>query len=87
MSNLYIQATLLELQCEVNESSDKEVKKKTAFRNIISQIDKGILLGAPLPSVPNLLTSIATKLNSYCTGKVLYKIIYVNIIINHILIH
>ncbi|KMQ93184.1 ankyrin-3 isoform x4 [Lasius niger] len=61
------EATLLELQCEINAESDKEEKKKTVLRNIINQIDKGILLGAPLPSVPNLLTNIATKLNSYCT--------------------
>ncbi|XP_029680854.1 bifunctional peptidase and arginyl-hydroxylase JMJD5-like isoform X3 [Formica exsecta] len=64
-----LKAVLLEIQYEINVESfnDKEEKKKTVLKKIINQIDKGILLGAPLPSVPNLLTTIATKLNSYCT--------------------
>ncbi|XP_070157745.1 bifunctional peptidase and arginyl-hydroxylase JMJD5-like isoform X1 [Polyergus mexicanus] len=63
-----LKAVLLEIQYKINVESfsDKEEKKKTIIRKIINQIDKGILLGAPLPSVPNLLTTIATKLNSYC---------------------
>ncbi|XP_071630739.1 bifunctional peptidase and arginyl-hydroxylase JMJD5 isoform X2 [Temnothorax longispinosus] len=62
-----VKAVLLELQCKINVESyaDKE-KKKTALKNIINQIDRGILLGAPLSSMPNLLTANATKLNNYC---------------------
>ncbi|XP_011704830.1 PREDICTED: lysine-specific demethylase 8 [Wasmannia auropunctata] len=65
-----IKAVLLELQCEINAEShaDKE-KKKTVLKNIINQIDRGILLGAPLPSMPNLLTNVATKLNNCCAEK------------------
>ncbi|XP_070157756.1 uncharacterized protein [Polyergus mexicanus] len=63
-----LKAVLSEIQYEINVErfSDKEEKKKTVIRKIINQIDKGILLGAPLPSVPNLLTTIGTKLNSCC---------------------
>lgn len=80
-----IKAILLELQYEINAESfnDKEEKKKTVLRNIINQIDKGILLGAPLPSVPNLLTTIATKLNSYCTEDSGAKINLEEILINY----
>ncbi|XP_014482677.1 PREDICTED: lysine-specific demethylase 8 [Dinoponera quadriceps] len=63
---IVIKAVLLELQYEINAGHSTEKEKKAALRNIISQIDKGILLGAPLSSVPNLLTTIAAKLNSYC---------------------
>lgn len=33
---------------------------------IVQQIDKGILLGAPLPNMPSLLPTIAAKLNCAC---------------------
>ncbi|XP_036139428.1 bifunctional peptidase and arginyl-hydroxylase JMJD5 isoform X2 [Monomorium pharaonis] len=65
---IIIKAVLLELQYEINTKNcvGKEKKKTTILKNIIYEIDRGILLGAPLPSIPNLLTAIATKLNNYC---------------------
>ncbi|XP_020290969.1 lysine-specific demethylase 8-like isoform X2 [Pseudomyrmex gracilis] len=62
-----VKAILLELQYKVTADNlkDKE-KEKIVLKNIINQIDRGILLGAPLSSVPNLLTNIATKLNNCC---------------------
>ncbi|XP_032662611.1 bifunctional peptidase and arginyl-hydroxylase JMJD5 isoform X2 [Odontomachus brunneus] len=63
---IVIKAALLELQYELNAGNFTEKEKKATLRNIISQIDKGILLGAPLSSMPNLLTTTAAKLNSYC---------------------
>ncbi|XP_018366263.1 PREDICTED: lysine-specific demethylase 8 isoform X1 [Trachymyrmex cornetzi] len=62
-----VKAVLLELQWKVNARNYTDKEKKTiVLKNIISQIDRGILLGAPLLSMPNLLTTIATKLNNYC---------------------
>ncbi|KAM0729331.1 hypothetical protein ACS0PU_004685 [Formica fusca] len=62
-----LKAVLLEIQYEINVESfsDKEEMRKTVLRKIINQIDKGIL-DVSLPSVSNLLTTIATKLNNYC---------------------
>ncbi|XP_012222412.2 bifunctional peptidase and arginyl-hydroxylase JMJD5 [Linepithema humile] len=62
-----VKAVLLELEYKINAEGGliDEGKKKTVVKNIINQIDKGILLGAPLPSVPNLLTTIARNLNNY----------------------
>ncbi|KAL0130444.1 hypothetical protein PUN28_002250 [Cardiocondyla obscurior] len=64
---IVLKAILLERQSKINAENyiDKEMKK-AVFKNIINHIDKGILLGAPLSSVPNLLTTIATQLNNYC---------------------
>lgn len=63
-----VKAALLELQCRIKaESSTSEEERQIALKDIINQIDKGILLGAPLPSMPDLLTATAAKLNSYCT--------------------
>lgn len=66
---------LLELQYKVTagNSKDKE-KEKIVLRNIINQIDRGILLGAPLSRIPNLLTNIATKLNNCYTGTIYFLI-------------
>lgn len=55
-------------RANADKFTDKE-KKVFALREIVSEIDKGILMGAPLPSVPNLLTAIASKLNNYWAGK------------------
>jgi hypothetical protein len=49
-----------------------EKNKNTIFKDILDQIDKGILLGAPVSSGPDthcLLASIATRLNRYLVGK------------------
>ncbi|KAK2580279.1 hypothetical protein KPH14_012526 [Odynerus spinipes] len=59
-----IKIILLEIDYEQNEakSVDTEIN---ILQQIIQQIDKGILLGAPLPSEPSLLTSIASKINDH----------------------
>lgn len=44
-------------------------KNASLFKNTVQQIDKGILLGAPLPNMPRLLPTIASKLNNDCAGK------------------
>jgi len=51
---------------------NSEKNKNTIFKDILDQIDKGILLGAPLSNESDthcLLASIATKLNRYLIGK------------------
>ncbi|CAK9820558.1 Bifunctional peptidase and arginyl-hydroxylase JMJD5 [Anthophora plagiata] len=63
-----LKAVLLEFQYKNNT---KECTKNiTLLKSIIQQIDKGILLGAPLPNVPCLLPKIASELNN-CTIKAL----------------
>ncbi|XP_043485810.1 lysine-specific demethylase 8 [Polistes fuscatus] len=59
-----VKVILLEIEHEQNKekSSDTEIR---VLQEIIQQIDKGILLGAPLPNEPSLLTSIASKINNY----------------------
>ncbi|XP_046834159.1 lysine-specific demethylase 8 isoform X2 [Vespa crabro] len=59
-----LKVILLEIEHEHNKekSTDTEIQ---VLQEIIQQIDKGILLGAPLPSKPLLLTSIASKINNY----------------------
>ncbi|KAH0947500.1 hypothetical protein HN011_003656 [Eciton burchellii] len=68
-----IKAVLLELQCIGNtENLKSEKNKNTIFKDILDQIDKGILLGAPVSSGPDthcLLASIATRLNRYLVEK------------------
>ncbi|RLU19658.1 hypothetical protein DMN91_008215 [Ooceraea biroi] len=67
-----IKAVLLELRCINNTESTNEEQKNTIFKDILDQIDKGLLLGAPLPSGPDahcLLTSIAASLNRYLAEK------------------
>jgi hypothetical protein len=49
------------------ESDDIQLLDK--YKEIIQQIDKGILLGAPLPKNINLLPEIASNLNKYCLRK------------------
>lgn len=62
---------MLEIEHKQNKekSTDTEIQ---VLQEIIQQIDKGILLGAPLPSKPSLLTSIATKINYYYSSKCHY---------------
>ncbi|XP_011151408.1 lysine-specific demethylase 8 [Harpegnathos saltator] len=67
---IIMKVILLKLEYEVNAENFTEKEKKAALKNIINQIDKGILLGAPLSSTPNLLTTIAAELNSYCVDNV-----------------
>lgn len=49
----------MEISCQnVDEKEKKKINKEIA-----QQIDKGLLLGAPLSCAPDLLTTMATKLN------------------------
>ena len=63
ISTLYLQTVLLELQYTNN--SKQFTKNTILLKNIIQQIDKGILLGAPLPNVTDLLPKLASVLNIY----------------------
>ncbi|XP_034174793.2 bifunctional peptidase and arginyl-hydroxylase JMJD5 [Osmia lignaria lignaria] len=58
---IILKAVLLEFQCEIN--SKEATKKIKLLKNVVQQIDKGILLGAPFPNVSDLLPQIASKLN------------------------
>lgn len=60
-----LKAVLLELQ--YNNDTKQFTKNTILLRNIIQQIDKGILLGAPLPNVIDLLPKVASMLNSCIT--------------------
>ncbi|XP_003704451.2 jumonji C domain-containing protein 5 isoform X1 [Megachile rotundata] len=56
-----LKAVVLEFQYE---SNPREARKNIMLlKNIVQQVDKGILLGAPFPNVPILLPNIASKLN------------------------
>ncbi|XP_076628937.1 bifunctional peptidase and arginyl-hydroxylase JMJD5 [Colletes latitarsis] len=57
-----LKAVLLEFQYD----DDDVAKNTTLLKTIVQQIDKGILLGAPLPNMPSLLPTIAEKLNKHC---------------------
>ncbi|XP_017796883.1 PREDICTED: lysine-specific demethylase 8-like [Habropoda laboriosa] len=61
-----LKAVLLEFQ--YNNNTKECTKNITSLKSIIQQIDKGILLGAPLPNVSYLLPKIASELNN-CTIK------------------
>lgn len=60
-----LKTVLLELQ--YSNSSKQFTKNTSLLKNIIQQIDKGILLGAPLPNVTDLLPKLASELNIYVT--------------------
>lgn len=47
------------------DSENVQSKIITNLKEIIKQVDKGILLGAPLPRNLSLLTKMASKLNEY----------------------
>ncbi|KAJ8675645.1 hypothetical protein QAD02_011431 [Eretmocerus hayati] len=56
----------LSLLMEISLSLEEDNAKSTfEFKRIMQQIDKGILLGAPLPRSPNLLTNAASKFNKH----------------------
>lgn len=48
---------------EIQYNNDEITKNMALLKIIVQQIDKGILLGAPLPNMPSLLPTIAAKLN------------------------
>lgn len=57
-----IKTILMQLEYKDN-CTEINNKKQSMLSDIINQIDKGILLGAALPSMPSLLTTIASKLS------------------------
>ncbi|KAI4481546.1 hypothetical protein M0802_013957 [Mischocyttarus mexicanus] len=66
----YFMDDIIIILLEIKYEKDKEKLLDSTeiikvLEEIIQQIDKGILLGAPLPNKPLLLTSIATKINNY----------------------
>lgn len=52
---------------EVN-LKDKSTLEDQVIKEIAKQIDKGLLLGAPIDQQPELLTNIASKINNYCSS-------------------
>ncbi|XP_033226638.1 lysine-specific demethylase 8-like isoform X1 [Belonocnema kinseyi] len=58
-----LKSVFLEIQNETNIEHSSTTSKMLV--ETIKQIDKGILLGAPLQSSPDLLTTIASRLNSH----------------------
>ena len=48
---------------------NEKTKILDSFKQMIQQIDKGILLGAPLPHHPSLLTEVASNLNQHFSSK------------------
>ncbi|XP_031833279.2 bifunctional peptidase and arginyl-hydroxylase JMJD5 [Nomia melanderi] len=65
-----LKAVLLEIQYyHIDEK--KVTNNVTLLRNIVQQIDKGILLGSPLPDMPDLLPTIASQLNTCSVTDVL----------------
>lgn len=59
-----IKIILLAIDYEQSEVTSTNTEMQF-LQKIIQQIDKGILLGAPLVSKPSLLTSIASKINEH----------------------
>ncbi|CAG5074070.1 Similar to Kdm8: Bifunctional peptidase and arginyl-hydroxylase JMJD5 (Mus musculus) [Cotesia congregata] len=59
------------LKCILLEIDSREEKNK--IQEIAKQIDKGLLLGAPIVEAPELLTNIASKINNYLEETNSYK--------------
>ncbi|KAH0552061.1 bifunctional peptidase and arginyl-hydroxylase JMJD5 [Cotesia glomerata] len=59
------------LKCILLEIDSREEKNNT--KEIAKQIDKGLLLGAPIVEAPELLTNIASKINNYLAETTSYK--------------
>lgn len=57
-----LKVALLEFQ--YNNDTKESAENTTLLKTIIEQVDKGILLGAPLPKIPGLLQKIASELNT-----------------------
>ncbi|XP_054003851.1 bifunctional peptidase and arginyl-hydroxylase JMJD5 [Hylaeus anthracinus] len=73
-----LKTILLEFQYD-----DHEVTKNiNLLKVMVQEIDKGILLGAPLPNMPCLLPTIAAKLNKCCTSKSLETSTLKELVIN-----
>lgn len=63
------QVMLLFVQTKVIASFEERAK---IVKFCIEVLDKGLLLGGPIPYMPNLLTTIAYKLNNYYYSKLLF---------------
>ncbi|XP_076239959.1 jumonji C domain-containing protein 5 isoform X2 [Calliopsis andreniformis] len=71
-----LKVVLLEVQ---NDSDIKEpMQNVSLLQKMIQQIDRGILLGAPLPNMSDLLPKIASKLNNDCSKAVASKKLIIN---------
>ncbi|XP_034951121.1 bifunctional peptidase and arginyl-hydroxylase JMJD5 [Chelonus insularis] len=46
------------------------IEKNEKIKEVAQQVDKGLLLGAPLENFPNLLTDIASRINEYLSHDV-----------------
>ncbi|XP_015440321.1 PREDICTED: lysine-specific demethylase 8-like [Dufourea novaeangliae] len=65
-----LKAVLLELQ-QHDIDAKETTNKGILLKDIVQQIDKGILLGSPLPNMPYLLPTIASHLNNHTDSEVL----------------
>ncbi|XP_066594411.1 bifunctional peptidase and arginyl-hydroxylase JMJD5 isoform X1 [Prorops nasuta] len=63
-----VKVILLEISSKLKSNISK-LEESALNLGIIQQIDKGILLGAPLPNSPQLLTDLASKINHLCDSK------------------
>ncbi|XP_076296641.1 uncharacterized protein LOC143216947 isoform X2 [Lasioglossum baleicum] len=64
-----LKAVLLEIQH--HKINDKNFSNNvTLLKSIVQQIDKGILLGSPLPNAPDLLPTVASQLNNCSISQV-----------------
>ncbi|XP_076655045.1 bifunctional peptidase and arginyl-hydroxylase JMJD5 [Halictus rubicundus] len=64
-----LKAVLLEIQHHKNNDNNF-LDNVTLLKSIVQQIDKGILLGSPLPNAPDLLPTIASQLNNCSISQV-----------------
>lgn len=60
---------VLEIDSKKHGNNDKKKTEGDKIRVIVEQVDKGLLLGAPLDDAPDLLTKLATRLNEYFASK------------------
>lgn len=63
---------LLEIDYNTNDNKIDE-NGKDKMEALVEQIDKGLLLGAPLDEAPDMLTKMASRFNKYFSGKLLYN--------------
>ncbi|KAF7994376.1 hypothetical protein HCN44_003848 [Aphidius gifuensis] len=60
---------LLEIDWNTNDNKIDE-NGKDKMEALVEQIDKGLLLGAPLDEAPDMLTKMATRFNKYFSDKI-----------------
>ena len=59
----------MELECAAATKRRGDGEERAKFIEIIKQIDKAILLGAPLVNASNLMTEMASRLNDFVASK------------------